>query len=222
MLVALRNATVAVLALVVLVSAGEPIISRAVNDQFTITQEVTSEISFLTTANDVTMNGAIAGLTGGTANGSTQVVVTTNDTSGYTMTIVASSSPAMQGDATSGEIPDYTPATGGVPDYSFSVPANTAEFGYTVSASTTSDLAQKFLDNGSNTCGTGSVDTNGSDTCWYGLSTTATSTINRSSETTASGATTTIYFRTQIQSDPSPAVPEDTYTATTTLTAVTN
>jgi hypothetical protein len=200
----------------------EPIVGSAASDQFTISQTVTSEVAFLTATNDVTMNGSIAGLTGGTATGQTQVRVVTNDNSGYSMTIEASSSPAMQGDTTSGEIPDYTPSTPGTPDYAFSVAANTAEFGYTVSASTTSDLAQKFKDNGSTACGTGSSDTNGSATCWYNLATTTTTLVNRTTYTPSSGATTTIYFKTQIQSNPSPIVPEDTYTATTTLTAVTN
>lgn len=137
------------------------------------------------------------------------------------MTIAASGSPAMQGTTQGGSIPNYTNAVNYVPDFAFSVGANTGEFGYTVSASTTSDLAQKFLDNAS-ACNVGSADTSGSASCWYAASTTATSTINRTSETEASGATTTLFFRTQITSSPSPAIPEDLYVATTTLTAVTN
>ena len=139
------------------------------------------------------------------------------------MTIAASGTPAMQGNTQAGSIPDYTPGTANVPDYAFSVAANTGEFAYTVSATTTSDLAQKFLDNGSTTCNEpAGADTTGSDTCWYGLSTVATSTINRTSETAASGATTTIFFRVQIQANPAPAIPQDTYVATTTLTATVN
>ncbi len=196
--------------------------SATTYDQFITTQTVTSEISFVATAADVTMDTSIPGITGGTANGSTQVRVYTNDSAGYTMTIAASGTPAMQGNTQGGTIPDYTAATAGVPDYTHAVGVNTGEFAYTVSASTTSDLAQKFLDNGSNTCNTGSTDTSGFATCWYGLSSTATSTINRTTETAASGATTTIFFRTQITASPSPAIPEDIYTATTTLTATTN
>jgi hypothetical protein len=199
--------------------ALEPAISSAVEDQFTITQTITSEISFLTGGTDITMNGSIAGITGGTSTGGTQVVVYTNDTSGYTMTIKASSSPAMQGISAAGSIADYTPAAPGIPDYTFSVPTGD-EFAYTISASTTADLAQKFKDNGSNTCNTGSADTTGFTTCWYGLSTTATSTIVRSTQTAASGSTSTIYF--QLKVNPNSSLAEDTYRATTTLTAVTN
>lgn len=194
-------------------------VSASTADQFTITQNVGSEISFLTTATDVTMNGTLAGLTGGTATGTTQVVVLTNDSAGYTMTIAASSSPAMQGNTQGGNISNYTNTTAHTPDYTFSVPTG-YEFGYTVSASTTSDLAQKFLDNGSNACNTGSADTGGFDSCWYPLSTTATSTINRATATASSGSTTTLAFVVKINSGSS--IAEDTYVATTTLTVTTN
>jgi hypothetical protein len=221
-----QSTALALIALLVLVSTYilvEPSVtsSQTATDQFVITQSVTSEISFVATTADVAL-ASLPGITGGTSNGSTQVRVSTNDSSGYSMTIAASGSPAMQGHTQGGSIPDYTVATSGIPDYTYSVPANTAEFAYTVSASTTADLAQKFLDNASNLCNTGSADTSGNTTCWYGLSTTATSTINRTSETTASGATTTIFFRTTINANPSPAIPEDSYTATTTLTATVN
>jgi hypothetical protein len=200
----------------------EPTLSHSqVYDQFIISQTVTAEISFLATANDVTMSPSIPGLTGGTANGVTQVRVYTNNATGYSMTIAASGTPAMQGVSQGGTIPNYTSAVTGVPDFTFSVGANTGEFGYTVSASTTSDLAQKFLDNGT-TCNVGSADTSTSASCWYGLSTTATSTINRTTPTAASGATTTLFFRTQITSNPVPSIAEDIYIATTTLTATTN
>ncbi len=202
--------------------ALEPSIIRAADagDQFTISVGVTSEISFSTPATDITLT-SIPGITGGTSTGGTQVVVLTNNAAGYSMTLKASSSPALQGETQGGSVPDYTPSAGTVPDYTWSVPANTAEFGYTVSASSTPDLDPSFLDNGS-ACNTGSADTNGLDSCWLNASTTDETIVNRDSETDASGQATTIFFRLQIQSDPSPALPQDTYTATTTLTATTN
>jgi len=196
----------------------EPTLIRAVEDQFIVTQSITAEIAFTTAANNVTMNGSIAGITGGTAYGTTTSIVTTNNNTGFTMTIIASSSPAMQGDATTDFISDYTPATTGIPDYAYSVPTG-SEFGFSVSASTTANLAQKFLDNGSNTCNSGSADTNGSQTCWMGLSTTATSTLVTSAQTPSSGATSSVYFRTLVNSG---FLAEDTYTATVTQTAVIN
>jgi hypothetical protein len=198
----------------------EPTVSNAIEDQFTVTQSVTAEISFLTPSADITMSPSIAGLTGGTSNGSTYVRVLTNNATGYSMTLTASSSAGMIGNTQGGTIPAYVPSSGIVPDFSFTTPANSARFGYTVEASTTADLAQAFLDNGSTTCNTGSADT--VDACWVNASTTARTIINRSSSTANSGATTTIKFRVTINSSPSPAIPQDTYVATTTLTATTN
>ncbi len=199
--------------------AAEPTLSSAIENQFTISQTVTAEIAFATLASNVTMSPSLGGITGGTSNGTTTVVVLTNRSTGYTMTIKASSSPAMRGETQGGSIADYTPVATSIPDFAYSVPSG-QEFGYTVSASTTSDLAQKFKDDGVSTCNTGSADTSGSASCWYGLSTVATSTIVRNTSTSASGSTSSIAFKLTINANS--LVPEDTYKATTTLTAVTN
>lgn len=205
----------------------EPTMGKAqvsANDQFIVNQSITSEISFLVGPSDITLS-AIGGITGGASEGSTGVRVFTNDSSGFTMTITASNSPAMQGATQGGVIADYTAAVANNPDYTFASnsPSQAAEFGYSISASTTADLAQKFLDNGSNACNfVGGADTTGKTTCWYGLSTTATSTLRTTGETTVSGATSTLFFRVNVPSNPSPALPEDIYYATSTLTATTN
>lgn len=197
----------------------EPLVTRAIEDQFTVTQVITSEISFVTPTSDLTMNGSIAGLTGGVSYGSTTVRIFTNDTSGFTATIKASSSPAMQGNV-AGTIADYTPATTGIPDYAYSVPSG-EEFGFTVSGSSTTFMAQKFLDDGASVCNSaGGVDTSTSATCWMGLSTTATSTLVSNTYTAASGATSTIVWRLTVS--PNSSVPEGTYVSTSTITAVTN
>lgn len=203
----------------------EPIATfgQSATDQFVVSQTIGSEISFLTGASDITLS-TIGGITGGDSEGSTAVRVYTNDSAGFTMTIISSSSPAMQGATQGGTIADYTPATAGVPDFSFAstAPSGQAEFGYTVSASTTSFLAQKFLDSGA-ACNTGSADTNGKTSCWYNLaSTTATSTMVTTSESAVSGATSTFFFRTHVPANPSPSLPEDIYYATSTLTATIN
>ncbi len=213
----LKLTLIAGLLVLLLYPGYEATIARAIEDQFTITQTITSEISFLTASNDVTMVGSIAGLTGGTSYGTSTHVVKTNDAAGFTETIKASSSPAMQGNTQGGTIADYTPAAPGIPDFAFSVPTG-EEFSYSVSASTTGDLAAKFKDNGT-TCNTGALDTSVS-SCWYGLSTVATSTMLRTSPTSNSGATSSIYFIVKVNSGS--ALPEDTYTATTTITATTN
>lgn len=196
----------------------EPRLGMAIEDQFTITQVITAEISFAVGATDVVMTPQLGGITGGTSNGTSTVIVLTNNSTGYTMTIVASTSPAMKGFSGISEIPDYTPANASIPDFTYAVPTG-YEFGYTVGASTTSDLAQKFLDNGS-TCNTGASDTGTVASCWYGLSTTATSTILRSTQTPGSGSTSSIYFKVTINSGSN--LLQGTYKATTTLTATTN
>lgn len=206
----------------------EPFSSRAAvdTDTFTVRQEITSEISFIATAADVTMSPSIPGITGGTAAGTTSVRVSTNDTAGYNMTIDFSNTVAMQGETQSGQILNYTPGTtscasGCQPDYTFSVGANTGEFAYSVTASTSADVDPTFADNGVNVCGFGGSQNN-EGVCWLNPSTTAETIINRSSDTTSSGATTSLHFRVELTSNPSPAIPEDFYTATATLTATTN
>lgn len=98
-------------------------------------------------------------LLGGQASGETQVVVVTNDHLGYSMTVTASSSLGMIGNASSTlYIPAYVTSAPGTPDFTFSVPANTAYYGYTVEASTTSDLVTAFKDN-STVCGVAGSDT---------------------------------------------------------------
>lgn len=201
----------------------EPTISHAVEDTFTVTQTVTAEISFVTSITSVAMDGSIAGLTGGTANGQTQTVVRTNNNAGYNMTIDFASSSygtaAMNQNDGSGYISDYTPAVAGVPDYSFSS-ENYAQFAYTMSASTTADLATAFRNNGS-ACNNDS----GGDTaanCWSNPTTSATTIVNTSAATPGSGATSTVHFRVNVPNNPSPIVPSGNYTATATLTAVMN
>ncbi|MCD5381966.1 MAG: hypothetical protein LR017_01470 [Candidatus Pacebacteria bacterium] len=207
----------------------EPVVGRAAADSdfFEITQSITAEISFDTTATDVTMSPTIPGISGGTANGNATVVVSTNNTSGYNMTIQFATGTAMQGDSEGGVINNYSPASASVPDYNFSIGGSgtPGEFAYSVQASTSSDVDPTFLDNGA-ACGAGSNNT--FDRCWFNASTTDGSTpiaetiINRSTETPASGSTTTIHFRVSVPSNPSPLLQADTYTATATLTATTN
>lgn len=217
----LKTSTISLLMLALMFLVVEPAIGNAIEDQFTITQSVTAEISFLAPASDITMSPSLAGLTGGTANGSTYVRVLTNNALGYSMTLTASSSAGMVGDSQGGTIPALIPYSVGVPIYAFSsTTANSAAFAYTVEASTTGEVTQAFRDNGTGHCNTGS--TEGTNTCWLNASTSAVSIINRSTATPASGATTTIKFRTIIMPSPAPAIPQDTYVATTTLTAVTN
>lgn len=204
----------------------EPSVSRAQlspqTDEFEVSQLITAEISFETTADDVVMSPSIASLTGGTSYGQTQVVVNTNNAAGYNLTIAFSSTTAMIRDGGGGVINNYAPAVDGTPDYAFAS-ETFAQFGYTVVASTTSELDQSFLDNASNACNEAAgTDTNATSTCWMDPDDVAEQIILTNSATPLSGSTTTIAFRVHVPSDPSPAVPTGTYTATATLTATVN
>ena len=121
----LKTSTISLLMLALVFVAVEPAIGNAIEDQFTVTQSVTAEISFLTPSTDITMSPALAGLTGGTSNGSTYVRVLTNNALGYTMTLTASSSNGMIGNSQGGTIPAYVPTSGITPDFTFTTPAYT-------------------------------------------------------------------------------------------------
>jgi len=200
----------------------EPLVAYGIVDTFEVTQEITSEISFRTAPNDVTMTPALQGLTGGNSFGTSTVSINTNNTTGYNMTIAFASSTAMRGDGVTTDIDNYTPSVAGTPDYTFSVGANDAEFAYTVNGVTTpGDIDARFKDSGA-ACNTGSGTVVGK--CWHGAANAVTpvTIINRLTATPATGATSTIVFQVGITANPSPAVDEAFYTATATLTAVTN
>ena len=180
-------------------------------------QQMQTVFLAVTAASDITMSPALGGVTGGTSNGSTYFKVTTDNPGGYSVTLSASSSLGMLGIAQGGSIPAYVHTGSTTPQFTFTTPANTGRFGYTVEASTTADLAQAFKDTGS-ICGAGSADT--VDSCWINASTTARTILSSSTRTPTSGATSTIKFRVVINPNPSPAIPSDTYRATTTITVL--
>ncbi len=171
-------------------------------------QMVTTYIA-MTAASSVTMTPSIPGISGGIANGSTTVTVTTDSASGYQVTISASQSPAMQKGADT--IADYVP--GGAPDFTFTTDATDAHLGYSPSGV---DVATRFKDDGVGTCNTGSSET--ALACWDGLSTTPREIVRRTSANTPLGSTTTVHFRVGIGG--SVVQTSGTYIATTTLTAV--
>lgn len=115
----------------------------------------------LTMATATTMLPSIPGLSGGTATGSTQAVVKTNNIVGYTLEINASTSPAMQKADLSKYFSDYTPV-GAYPDFNWNVPSTTSEFGFSPEGS---HVVQRYLDNGSSECNQPSG-FNNPDKCW--------------------------------------------------------
>ena len=184
---------------------------------FTVSQNVTIELAIVAAPTNVVLAPTLGGLTGGVSNGSTQFVVKTNDHAGYQVSLMASSSLGMIGNASSSNyIPAYSPSVAGVPDYTYASTSGKANFGYTVEASTTSDVSQAFRENGT-TCNTGTIHTN-PNVCWIGATSTQFMIVNRNIPTPPNGATTTIKFRVAIVGTPNPVLPDDIYTATMTLT----
>jgi hypothetical protein len=212
-------ATVTLLAFVF--SMMEPALTFGqVNSVFTITQQIDGEISFTVPAANITMAGAIQGITGGTATGTTQTVVRTNGTNGYNMTIAFStSSSAMRGVVSSSTaIRDYGTSTAAFPTFAFNS-STSAQFGYSITASTSADVAQAFLNNGTTCNASGGSST--VDRCWKGPATTTYMVVNRTTPA-GGGATTTIKFVVNVPSNPSPSLVQDFYQATATLTATNN
>jgi hypothetical protein len=163
----------------------------------------------VSSASSVNLSPNIGGITGGTADGSTSFTVVTDNPAGYTVTIKASSSPALNFALDS--FADYS-ATASSPDFSFSIPASASAFAFTAEGT---DIASSFKDNGVS-CATGSSDT--VDKCWAGLSTSNQTIVNRASANTPAGTLTTIKFR--AQSGSSHVQTNGTYTATTTVTVL--
>jgi hypothetical protein len=202
----------------------EPKVAYGVAKTFEVTQEITSEISFTqTTLNNVTMTPSILGISGGTAYGTSTFAIRTNNTTGYNMTIAFATGTALQGDGVSSDISNYNPASAGTPDYAFASEVY-GQFAYTVNGVTApGDIDSDFKDDGGTTCGGANTGTT-QGTCWYNQAdaTSPYMIINRLTATAAGGATSTVVFRVGVPSSPSPALVEGFYTATATLTAVTN
>ncbi len=204
----------------------EPSVSRSSTEIFEVTQTISGAISFLASTSPVTMNGTLDGLSGGTSWGTTTSRVRTNNSLGYNMTIKFASTSPMIRNGGSGYIPTYVYSTSTATYPSgFDTAAANAQFGFSVNASNTSDISSVFTHSGT-LCGTSNNGTFTVNNCWRGASSTdaaaTTQIINTGAPTPSSGSTTTVQFRITIPNNPSPVVPDGTYTATATLTATDN
>ena len=197
--------------------AYEPNVSQAVEDQIVVTQLVTGEITISSPSN-VTMSPSIVGTTGNPGSPSTGYAswtIITNNVSGFTATLRASST-TMIGNVNGDIIDAYTAATAGVPDYTWDVPSGNAEFGYNATTTTAADLHQSFRNNGT-ACNDGALMT--TNNCWLAASTTAKILINRTTPTLVGGVILGLKFQVELDGH---SVTADTYVATTTVTATTN
>ena len=96
------------------------------------------------------------------AQGNFEAKVITDNSTGYSLFVAASSTPALC--FLDSCFSDYTPQTSGIPDFNWQIEETQAEFGFTVEGE---DIVQKFKDNSSQ-CNTGTQDT--PDRCWLGFS----------------------------------------------------
>jgi len=169
-------------------------------------QEVYLAISLV---GDVNLSPDIGGITGGFGTGTTTVTVTTDNPAGYSMSIQASTSPALKTGSYS--FADYTPYATTVPEYSWSIADVSSELGYTIEGD---DAYQFFKDNGS-VCNAGSA--NAPYRCWLNASTTNQTIAYRISEA-ISGSATTLGFK--AESGTSHVQESGTYTAKISVTAI--
>lgn len=195
-------------------TAGEIATGKSSSDSYNLYagyRQMNETYISISSPDNVTLTPAILGVTGGTGSSSAAWIIITDNPAGYSLTIKASSSPALVSGAYS--FADYTPA-GANPDFTWSVASIDSEFGFTPEGD---DIIQKFLDNGTS-CNIGS--SNAANSCWYYLSSATAETIVQSTSANhPSGAATTVKFR--ATSGSSHIQVEGTYTATTTVTALT-
>ncbi len=175
-------------------------------------QQMSDVYLALSASFSIVMSPNIGGVSGGTSNGSGLATVTTDSSSGYSLSIKASASPAMA--TSSYSFADYTTVAANTPDYTWLITATTSEFGFTPEGD---DIVQKFKDN-SSACATGTNETN--DKCWYNFSTSDETISSIYSANHPLGTATTIKFR--AESGNQHLQVADIYQAAITITAVSN
>ncbi len=166
----------------------------------------------ISAASNVTLP-TLSGLSVGTAVASSSWNVVTDDTAGYQLSIAAATAPALQ-DPAKAFFSDYVPSGGTTtPDYNFTTPNSTSNFGYSVYSP---DATVMWKQNGSACNQTGGTNTLGH--CWDGFSTAVQTIAQSSSDNQPTGATTTVTYEAGIGSNK--LQDAGTYTATITVTAV--
>lgn len=163
----------------------------------------------ISTAADVTLD-SISGILGGESSATSTWTVTTDNASGYTLSIKATTSPALHNGTSF--FADYTPATSD-PDFTFAVGSTDSEFSYSPEGT---DIVTRFKDNGS-ACNTGSSNT--SNTCWDKFTTSNVSIASSNSSNNPSGTATSVVYKAKVGS--SKIQDSGAYSASIVVTAVT-
>jgi len=163
----------------------------------------------VTVPSNVSLSPNIPTLGGGAANGVASWTVTTDNISGYSMSIRSSGAPAMISGANS--FLDYVPA-GAPPDFTFTTPSASRRFGFSPEGT---DISQRFRDNGA-VCNAGALDTTSA--CWDPLAASPANIASRATPNHPLGTLTTVRFR--AESGATNVQPVGSYQATTTLTVI--
>ena len=184
------------------------IAQTSASDEVVVTLNVTAGIT-IDSPLDVTMSRNL-GVTADTAVASSTWTVRTNNVTGYNLTVKASTTPAMQQNATT-TVADYQISA----PNTWSVPVGTANFGFSAYGAD--------VDTG--TWGTGgdcqaSANVPSATLNYLGFTTSTSSPVvaNRTATTTYAGSATTVCFAVEQNAF---WIPSGTYTATITATAVT-
>ena len=181
---------------------------------FTVSQEITGELSFSVAPDDVTLLPSIQGLTGGTGSGTVTFGINTNDPDGYRVTIEFddAASDVMQQVNGTGTIPNYGGSV--TEDFEEEVGDNQAAFAFTVEGPRAATTFRR-----SGTSCNESEGTADATTCWWlGNTSGGTDIVNGSG--TANDEQHTLHFRVHVNENPSPALEEGFYRATATITAI--
>lgn len=185
---------------------AESIFAATAADSAVVTLGVITEVS-ITSPADTSMSTNI-GVTSNSAIATTTWNVKTNNSAGYSLTLAASTNPAMQSGGN--RIEDYSTTTA---TSLWSVASGQAKFGFSVYGT---DVSTATWGTAGTQCGATSTP---STTLKYsGFYTTATTTATRSSTTTFAGIDTTVCYAVQQNNY---YIPSGTYTATITATATT-
>lgn len=182
-------------------------------------QEMLESYISVSAPDDIDLSPAIPGISGGTGDGSVTWTVTADNSAGFNMKIKASTDPAMMLEA-GYYFSDYTPVSGGTPDYNWGVGSGSAEFGFTVEPETHADTVQLFKNNIDETPSCNSGIWNTDDACWLDFNgTTDVDIINRTTRTSAAGEDEVVKFRAQSNNK---FLKEGEYTATITTVVAAN
>lgn len=195
-------------------------------DQLQVILTVGSDITISAPA-DCTLKPDLANIADGTADCYAEWTITTGAFSGFTAALTATTTSSAPdawiltgntyGDGFENYNWDSQQYATNTAEYTWSLTANTAEFGYKASTTDYNDLATIFRDNGSSTCGgAGTSMTN--DKCFMAASSTS-RTVMTKTASAPSGIKLYIHFRAGKSSH---VILQDTYTATTTVTATTS